>query len=314
MIPKINGKMKINNLLPWRNSANWVKNRRYAAGYIMIIPFIILFIVFYVVPICWSLFLSLNSFDLFQPMRFAGLNNFINLFTNDDLFIIALRNTLTYAVFAGPIGFVCSFLFAWIICQLKFKNIFSLAFYAPSIVSVFATTYIWAVLFSSDRNGTINKFLLDLGVINDPIYWTNDPGKIMPMVIFISVWMSMGAGFLTNLAGFSSVNPEIYEAAKIDGIRNRFQELIYVTIPQMKPQLLFNAVMSTVGSLAVADVITTMVGYPTPDNSAHTMAMHMYDYAFQRFEMGYAAAISFMLFLITFFFGRIFMKILADNK
>lgn len=291
----------------------WMLNKRYIAGYVMIAPFILLFILFYIIPIVWSLFLSLNNYDLFQPMRFVGVSNYINLLTNDDLFITAIKNTFTYAVVAGPIGFVFSFLFAWIISQLKFKNVFSLAFYAPSIVSVFATTYIWAVLFSSDRNGTINSILLDMRVINDPVYWTSDPSRIMPMTIFISVWMSLGAGFLTNLAGFSSVNSEIYEAARIDGIKNRFQELFYVTIPQMKPQLLFNAIISTVGALAVADVITGMVGYPTPDNSAHTIAMHMYDYAFQRFEMGYAAAISFILFLITFFFGRIFMKILSEK-
>lgn len=295
------------------SKAKWIKSKRNLEGYIMVFPFIVLFILFFIIPIVWNLYLSLNNYDLFQPMRFVGLNNFINLFTNDDLFILSIKNTLTYAVFAGPLGFICSFFFAWVIHQLKCKNVFSLAFYAPSIVSVFATTYIWSVLFSSDRNGTINSILLDLGIINDPIYWASDSSYIMPMVIFISVWMSMGAGFLTNLAGFNSVNPDIYEAAKIDGVCNRFQELFYVTIPQMKPQLLFNAIMSTVSSLAVSDVITTMVGYPTPDNSAHTIVMHMYDYAFQRFEMGYAAAISFMLFLITFLLGQIFMKIFSEK-
>lgn len=279
----------------------------------MVVPFILLFVLFYVLPIGWSLYLAVNSYDLFQPMHFVGLENFVNLFTNDDLFLTAIKNTLLYAVFAGPIGFICSFFFAWVINQLKFKNVFSLAFYAPSIVSTFATTYIWAVLFAPHRGGTINHFLLQIGLINDPIYWTSDPEVLMPMVIFIASWMSMGSGFLTNLAGFNSVNPEIYEAARIDGIKYRFQELFYVTLPQMKPQLLFNAIMGTVNSLAVSDTITSMVGYPTPDNAGHTIVMHMYDFAFSRFEMGYAAAISFVLFVITFALGQIFMKIFSDK-
>ena len=282
-------------------------------GYVLFSPFALLFLAFIIIPIVWGIVLSLTHYNIVQPMRPAGLSNYVELFTNDDLFLKALGNTLRFALISGPIGFLSSFFFAWVINQLACRNAFSLAFYAPSIVSSIAISVIWLYLFSSDRYGLVNTALLNLGLIHSPILWTKDPTYIMPLIIMISVWMSLGSGFLTNLAGLTALNPELSEAGVIDGVRNRFQDLYYVILPQMKPYLLFNAIMAVVNSLNVYDVAVSVAGFPSPDYSAHTIVAHMYDYGFIRFELGYASAIAFVLFLLNFSLGKIFMKILSTD-
>ena len=289
------------------------RRRKWINGYIMLAPFLLLFIIFNVVPIFWSLGLSLTSYDIFRPMRFVGVTNYVNLFTNDDLFITAFKNTLLFAMVSGPLGFIASFLFAWIISQLRFRNAFSLAFYIPSIMSVLDISVVWLNLFSDDRYGIINNALLKLGLIDSPILWTSNPEYIMPLVVGISVWMSLGAGFLTNLAGLSNMNMELFEAGRIDGIRFRYQELIYITIPQIKPQLLFNAIMATVAAFGVYELPVSIAGFPSPDYAAHTIVTHMYDYGFIRLQLGYASAIAFVLFLLNFGLGQVFMKILGEK-
>ncbi|MCI8361394.1 MAG: sugar ABC transporter permease [Clostridiales bacterium] len=283
------------------------------SGYLMAAPFILLFIIFIVVPVVWSLILSLTHYNIVQPMTWAGLDNYKDLFTNDDLFITACKNTFTYAIIVGPAGFLLSFLFAWLINQLKFRNAFAMAFYAPSLTGAVSMSVIWLVLFSSDRYGYINDKLISLGLISEPILWNTDPTYIMPVIIIIALWSSMGQGFLTNLAGLNNIPQDRYEAAQIDGIRNKFQELIYITLPSVKPQLLFNAVMGVVGALGVFDLATGIAGFPSPDYAAHTIVAHMYDYAFLRFELGYASAIAFILFILNFGLGRIFMKVFSSK-
>ena len=304
----------VNNKLSRREKTVHKKlSRREVEGYTMLLPFALLFLLFVLIPVIWGLVLSCTHYNIVQPMRLAGLKNYVELFTNDDLFIKALRNTLGFAVVAGPVGFLSSFFFAWVINQLKCRNAFSLAFYAPSIVSSLAISVIWLYLFSSDRYGLVNTILLKMDLIKSPILWTKDPQYIMPLIILISVWMSMGSGFLTNLAGLSNLNPELNEAGAIDGIKNRFQDLFYVVLPQMKPYLLFNAIMAIVNSLNVYDITVSVAGFPSPDYSAHTIVAHMYDYGFIRFELGYASAIAFVLFMLNFLLGRFFMKVLSTD-
>jgi len=289
------------------------KRRTQLTGYLMLLPYLLVFVVFIIIPVIWGLVLSLTHYNIVQPMRWAGLTNYIEMFTNDDLFLTAFRNTLTFAIIAGPVGFLSSFLFAWVINQLKFRNAFSLAFYAPSITSGLALSVVWLYLFSPDRYGFVNNLIIRTGIIREPILWTMDPDSIMPLVILISLWMSLGAGFLTNLAGLNNIPHDLYEVGAIDGVRNKFQELLYITLPQMKPYLLFNAIMSTVAALNVSDLATAIAGFPSPDYAAHTIVVHMNDYAFTRFELGYASGIAFFLFLFNFTLGRIFMKLLASD-
>ncbi len=287
--------------------------RDQVSGYLMAAPFLLLFLIFIVIPVIWSLILSLTHYNIVQPMRWAGLVNYKDLLTNDDLFITAVKNTFTYAVIVGPAGFLLSFFFAWLINQLKFRNAFAMAFYAPSLTSAVAMSVIWLYLFSSDRYGLINDRLISLGFLSEPILWTMDPTYIMPVIIIVALWSSMGSGFLTNLAGLNGIPNDRYEAAQIDGIKNKFQELIYITLPSVKPQLLFNSITAITGALGVFDLCTGIAGFPSPDYAAHTIVAHMYDYAFLRFELGYASAISFILFLLNFGLGRIFMKIFSTK-
>lgn len=283
------------------------------SGWLMLAPFAILFIIFIVVPVVWSLILSLTHYNIVQDMKWAGLDNYKDLLTNDDLFITSVKNTFAYAVIVGPAGFLLSFIFAWLINGLKFRNAFAMAFYAPSLTGGVAMSTIWLVLFSSDRYGLINDRLISMGIISEPIRFTMDPAWIMPVIIIIALWSSMGNGFLTNLAGLNGIPQDRYEAAQIDGIKNRFQELIYITLPSVKPQLLFASITGITGALGVFDQTVAIAGFPSPDYAAHTIVGHMFDYAFLRFELGYASAIAFILFLLNFGLGRIFMKIFSTK-
>lgn len=286
---------------------------KYGAGYLFLFPFLVLFALFTIIPVVVAFSLSFTNYNMLQDANFVGLTNYRLLILEDDLFILALKNTFTFAIIQAPISFFASFFFAWIINQLKHKTFFSLAFYVPSLCSGVAMSNIWLYFFGNDRMGLINNLLLTWGFINEPILWTVNPELIMPVVILVSVWMSMGSGFLSFLAGLQNLSAEVREAAKIDGIRNSFQELVYIILPQLKPQLLYGSINSVVAAFGVFDIITAMVGMPSPDYAAHTLVAHLYDYAFIRFEMGYASVISVFLFLITFVIGQLLMKFLSTR-
>ncbi|MCL2867749.1 MAG: sugar ABC transporter permease [Clostridia bacterium] len=282
-------------------------------GYLFLLPFLLLFALFIIVPVIVAAWTSLTNNNMLQPAHFVGLNNYRQLFLNDDIFLVALQNTFVFAFITGPIGYFLSFVAAWVINSLKAKNAFALAFYAPSITSGVAMSVVWGVFFSPDRYGYLNNFLINLGFISSPVLWTMDARYIMFVVMFVSIWMSMGAGFLVFLAGLQNIPRDYYEAASIDGLKSRLQELFYITLPTMKPQLLFGAVNAIVTSFGVFDIAVALVGFPSPNYAAHTIVAHLYDYAFIRFQMGYASAIAMVLFVITFFLGRIVMKVLSEK-
>ena len=287
--------------------------RKTWVGYAFMMPFLILFVLFIILPVFISFGLSFTNYNMVESPDFIGITNYRLLILDDAEFLIALKNTLVFAFISGPIGFLGSFVMAWLINNLKARNLFSLAFYAPSITSGVALSTVWLYFFSSDRYGLINNTLINLGIISEPIQWTQDVNTVLPVIILISIWMSMGTGFLTFLAGLQNLPQEINEAGMIDGIRNRFQELIYITLPQMKPQLLFGAINAAVGAFGVFDIAVSVAGLPSPDYAAHTIVAHLYDYAFIRFEMGYASAVAIILFLITFVLGRIFMRVFSEK-
>lgn len=288
----------------WRK--NWM-------GYLFLAPFVILFTIFVVTPVVAAIALSFTDYNMMQTPHFVGLNNYRLLFLDDEVFLTALANTLTFAVITGPLGYLLSFFAAWVINQLKFKRAFALAFYAPSITSGVAMSAVWLVIFSSDRYGYLNNFLLNIGLIDSPILWNTDPNYIMTVIMVISLWMSMGTGFLVFLAGLQNVPSSYYEAAAIDGVKNKFQELIYVTLPMMKPQLLFGAINAITGAFGVFDIAVSVSGMPSPNYAGHTIVAHLYDYAFIRFQMGYASAVAVVLFVLTFTLGRIVMRLLSSK-
>lgn len=287
--------------------------KKYGIGYVMLAPFLLLFILFSVLPVLIALFLSFTDYNMFQPFKWVGFNNYELLFLDDKIFLTALGNTFVFAFIVGPIGYFMSFFAAWVLNQLKLRNAFALAFYAPSITSGVAMSVVWMYFFSSDRYGLFNNLLINMGIIDDPILWTHDPTYIMPVIIVISIWMSMGTGFLVFLAGLQNINKEFYEAAAIDGVQNRFQELKLITIPLMKPQLLFGAITAVTSSFGVFDIAVSVVGFPSPNYAGHTIVAHLYDYAFVRFQMGYASAVATVLFVITYVFGRVIMRALSSK-
>ena len=287
--------------------------KRYGPGYLLFLPFGVLFTLFVLVPVIIAMVMSLTYFNNLQPPRFIGLVNFRGLLLEDDVFLLAIRNTLIFAVITGPIGYGLSFVAAWTINELKMRNAWALAFYAPSITSSIAMTVVWLWFFSGDRYGLVNNILITAGFINEPVLWNLSQKTILPVVMIIQVWMSMGTGFLVFLAGLQNVPQELYDAGDVDGIKNRFQRMWYITLPFMMPQMLFGAVNSIVRSFAVFEVSVAVAGLPSPNYAGHTIVAHLFDHAFIRFELGYASAIAVVLFLLTFLLGRVAMRIFKSR-
>ncbi len=279
------------------------------------LPFAVLFGIFVIIPVVIAFVTSFTNYNMLQTPRFVGLNNYKLLFLDDKVFLTALKNTFVFACITGPIGYFLSFFAAWTINRLKMRNAFALAFYAPSITSGVAMSVVWLVIFSGDRYGYLNNFLINMGFISKPILWSTNPDFIMPVIVIISLWMSMGTGFLVFLAGLQNINREYYEAGAIDGIKSKLQELFCLTLPMMKPQLMFGAITAIVSSFGVFDIAVSVAGIPSPNYAGHTIVAHLYDYAFIRFQMGYASAVAMVLFFISFFLGRVIMYLLrSDNE
>ncbi|MBS5661471.1 MAG: sugar ABC transporter permease [Clostridiales bacterium] len=272
--------------------------RKNKDNYFMILPYFIFFLVFTIIPVLVAIYLSFTYFNLLQPPQFRGLFNYARLLLDDDVFLIALKNTLIFALLTGPISYLICVLFAWLINELpsKLRALMTLVFYAPSISG---TLYvIWGFIFSGDSYGMVNGFLMQMGLINDPILWLTDPQYNMTILIIVQIWLSLGTSFLALIAGLQGVDRSLYEAGAIDGIRNRFQELIKITIPSIGPSLMFSAVMQISSSFAVGRLSMALAGFPSTDNSASTIVTHLLDYGNYRYEMGYACAIATVLFIM----------------
>ena len=279
--------------------------------YFMLIPFMIFFITFTVVPVIMSLPMGFTNFNMIQMPKWVGLSNFYTLFVNDDVFLIAIRNTLIFAIFTGPFSYVLSFLIAWLINEMNpfLKTFFTFVFYAPSMTtSVYVT---WQLILSGDSYGYLNAVLMDLGILKSPAQWITDTKYILTVVIIVQLWMSMGAGFLAIRAGFQNIDKSMYEAGAIEGIKNRWQELFKITIPSMGPQLLFAAVMQISTSFTVGMVGQNLVGLPSTDYAAHTIMNHATDYGWVRYEMGYASAICMVLFVVMYLLNKLISRVLS---
>ncbi len=266
---------------------------------------------FTVLPVLMSVVLSFTYFNMMQFPTFVFMDNYIRLFMNDDIFLIALRNTLILAVITGPVGYMLCFVFAWFINELspKVRVLLTLCFYAPSISG--NAYLIWTLLFSSDRYGMINGLLMNLGVIDSPIQWFQDTKYMIGLCIAVLLWMSIGTSFLVFIAGFQGIDRSLYEAGMVDGVKNRIMELWYITLPQMKPQLMFGAIMSITGAFGVGPTITGLVGFPSTDYAVHTLMHHLEDYGMERFEMGYASTIAVFLFILMFATNKLVGKLLS---
>ncbi len=283
--------------------------RRDRLAYLLVTPYMLLFCVFTVVPVVVSLVLSFTSFNLLSPPHFVFLENFRRMLFEDDIFPIALKNTLIYAAVIGPLSYLISLMLAWFINELgRLRPLMTLVFYAPSISG--NAYLIWTLFFSGDAYGYANGFLMRLGLIQTPIVWMKNTAYMPAILIIVSLWVSLGSSFLSFIAGFQGIDRSYYEAAAIDGITNRWQELWYVTLPLMRPQMVFGAVMSISGSFGIGSIVTGLFGFPSTDYVLHTLTNHLEDYGGQRYEMGYACAIAFVLFLLMFTFNIVFRKLI----
>ena len=284
-------KQKDKEILPLRKR---IWNAR--ASYVLMLPFMLLFLVFVVIPIISSVALSFSSFNMLQMPKYVGFDNYIRMFLEDDVFIKALKNTIVFALITGPFGYILSFVVAWLINEMNrgIRWLLTLIMYAPTLAG--NVYYIWTYIFSGDSKGLVNSSLIKLGVINDPIQWLTNSDYNVSVVVLVIIWLSLGTGFLAFVAGFNALDRSYFEAAAIDGVKNRFEELWYVTLPQMAPQLLFGAVMSISGAFAVGYANAAITGFPSSNYSTHTLLLHMLDYGTIRFEMGYASAIAVVLF------------------
>ena len=276
----------------------WDKARRMKTCYLFLLPYAVLFLAFYILPMITSIFYSFTYYNILEPAKFVGFKNYVDLILQDDVFLKSVTNTFLIAVITGPIGYILSFTFAWFINELPrwLRTSAVVVFYAPSIAG--NAYYIFSIIFRGDAYGYMNSILMNLGFINQPILWLLSPDYIMPIIIIVILWMSMGSGFLAFVAGLQGVDRSQYEAGYVDGIRNRWQELYYITLPNMKPMLLFGAVMSITQAFGVCDVPMALAGYPSTDYAARTIVTHLFDYGYTRFEMGYASAIATLLFLV----------------
>lgn len=268
------------------------------AFYTMLLPFSLLFFAFTILPVISSIVLSFFSYDMISMPKWAGLQNYFRMFLTDEVFPKTIINTLKFAVFTGPISFLLAFVLAWFICEFSPipRSILSFLFYVPALVG--NVYFIWQVIFSSDSYGYANHIMMTLGLIDEPINWFRNTAYNTTILIIIQLWGSLGVSFLADIAGLQNVNPELYEAGALDGIRTRWHELWYITLPSMKNILLFGAVMQIQSSFSLGGVIVSFAGYPSIDNSVDTIVTHLGDVATVRYEMGYAAAISVFLFLM----------------
>ena len=276
----------------------WFLVKRNKTAYFMIAPFMILFFIFTIIPVALSLVLSFTSFNMLEWPKFIFMDNYITLFLDDDLFVTALKNTLLFAAITGPASYMISFIVAWFINELapKVRAIVTLIFYAPSIAG--NVYLIWGTLFSGDAYGWVNGVLLEMGVIDSPILWFQNADYVFPLIVVVALWTSLGTSFLSFIAGLQGINKSLFEAGAIDGIKNRWQELWYITLPSMKPQLMFGAILAITGSFGFGGIVSALAGNPSVDYVAYTLTHHLEEYQNNRWEVGYASAISFILFLM----------------
>lgn len=279
-----------------KNTLNTLKDQ--SPIFIMLLPFTVFFVLFTIIPIFSSIFLSFTSYDLLSTPKFNGISNFLKMFVRDDVFGTVVKNTVVFAVIAGPLGFLLSFVLAWFVNEFspKVRTILSFMFYSPSLVG--NAYFIWKVLFSGESYGYLNSFLLSIGAITEPIVWLKTPEYIMPIIIIVQLWQSMGISFLSNISGLQNVSNDLYEAGAIDGIRSRWQELRYITLPCMSHMLLFSAVMQIQSSFSVSAIAIELAGFPSTQHAVDTIVSHMTDVATVRFEYGYASAIALILFIM----------------
>ena len=280
-------------------------------------PFVILFVLFIIIPVIIAIGLSFTDFNSIQAPNFVGLENYVNILTNDNTFTeYAIPNTIVYSVIVGIGGYILSFFLAWSLAQIPKgpRTVMAIILYLPSMTAGIMLSTVWQVFFAGDKVGYLNSILLSLDIIQSPITWLSDSKYLMIIMIIVSLWSSMGIGFLSMLAGILNVNRELYEAAHIDSVKNRIQEIIYITIPAIKPHMMFGAIMAIVNAFQNGSIGVQLYGAnPTPGYAGQLLVTHAEEHAFIRYEMGYSAALSVILLIIVWCVSQISKKLFAEK-
>lgn len=289
----------------------WKEMKRNKVAYLMVAPYMLIFTCFTILPVVLSIFISFTDFNMLQMPNIVWFDNYVRLFLDDDIFLIAAKNTFIFAVIVGPASYLMSLMVAWFINELspRIRAIVTLVFYAPSISG--QVYLVWGTLFSGDSYGWVNAWLLKLGIITEEIQFFQDADWVMPLCIVVAIWTSLGTSFLSFIAGLQGIDKAQFEAGAVDGVKNRWQELWYITLPNMKPQLMFGAVMSITNSFGFGAVVTALCGFPSVDYAAHTIMHHLEDYGNQRFEIGYSSTIAVVLFAIMIGANALIKKLIS---
>ncbi|MEJ6949735.1 carbohydrate ABC transporter permease [Natronospora cellulosivora (SeqCode)] len=284
------------------------------ASYLFLAPFWLIFFIFTILPVFIAIFLSFTYYNMLEPPQWVGWHNYLRLFLDDDVFLIAIQNTFVFAIVTGPVSYIASLLIAWMVNEFKprIRAFLTFLFYAPVLSG--QAFFLWTIVFSGDAYGYANSFLLYWGIISEPVQWFQDPSYIMPIAIICVLWGSLGTAFLAFIGGLQGIDVTLYEAGAVDGIRNRWQELWYITLPQIAPHMLFGAIMTVTQSFLAAEQLISLVGFPSTDYAARTIVTHLLDFGNIRFEMGYAATIAVVLFAAMVGLNILIQKYLGKLK
>ncbi|MGB2629718.1 MAG: sugar ABC transporter permease [Candidatus Omnitrophota bacterium] len=262
----------------------------------------LLFFVFQLAPVVISFFWSFTDYDVVHAPTCVGLANYKNILFNDPLFWKAMGNTVLYVIGVVPIGVCVSLLLAVAIDQkIKFKNFFKSIFFLPTVTAIVAVSVIWKWLYAGEKYGLFNYFIMKLGF--NPVDWLSSPTWTLPSIMIMSIWAGLGYNMILFLAGLQTIPHVMYEAAEIDGA-GFWKKFFNITLPLLKPTIVFVAIMSFIFSFQVFEQVYIMTGGQGGIggvlNSALTIAAYLYDKGFQKFEMGYASALAYIIFLCIF--------------
>jgi len=281
---------------PFKPQANGLRRRETLAAYGFLLPNLIGFLIFTLLPVVAALLISLTDWNLLQPPKWVGLQNFATL-AQDPLFRKVLGNTAIYVLGTVPVQMILALLVAMALNQgLPGTLFFRAAFFMPVVTSAVAIALVWRWIYNADF-GVLNSFLYMLGV-SDPPNWLTSTRWALPSVMIMSVWQQIGFSMVLFLAGLQGVPEHLYEAARIDGA-GPFQRFLFITVPMLTPTTFFVFVINIINSFQVFDQAFIMTG-GGPANATNTIVYNIYQNAFQFFKMGYAAAMAWVLFAIIF--------------
>ena len=272
-------------------------------AFVFIAPALLLFLIFIFVPLFASLYLSFTQYNVLHPPQWVGLENFRQLLFHDPRFWKAFRNTVCYVVGVVPIGISTALLLAAALEELaRGKQLFKVLYFIPTVTSVVAIAAVWKWLFAGEKFGLINYGLIQLGL--KPVDWLLSPTWILPAIMIMSIWAGLGYNLVFFSAGISTIPQTLYEAAKVDGA-NWWGRFWNVTVPMLRPTLVFVVVMAVINSFQVFDQVYIMTAGTSEGtggvlDSGLTLVSYLYEQGFVRFRMGYASAIAYLIFGCVF--------------